>query len=92
MSKTRINVIFIIVLVLATLITVSINVLLGIETVYTHLFYIPIIMAGIWYHKKAVYVAAFLGIAHILANYLLYNDLTYSPLIRSAIFIITSKK
>jgi len=25
--------------------------------VYTHCFYIPIILAGVWYQKKALYVA-----------------------------------
>ena len=36
------------------------------ETVYTHFFYIPIILAGLWYYRKAVYTAIFLGAFHIL--------------------------
>lgn len=78
---------FILILTLALLITITINVLLGIESVYTHLFYIPIILAGMWYHKKAVYIAVFLGIIHVLANYSLYHALTLSPFIRAAFFI-----
>ncbi len=37
--------------------------------VYSHFFYIPILLAGVWYHRKAVYVALFLGSIHILATY-----------------------
>jgi len=37
----------------------------GTTIVYTHIFYIPIILAGIWYKKKAVYLALLLGTAHI---------------------------
>ncbi|MGB2727474.1 MAG: PAS domain S-box protein [Halobacteriota archaeon] len=37
--------------------------------VYSHFFYIPILLAGVWYHRKAVYVALFLGSLHILATY-----------------------
>jgi len=82
------EVIFISILILTILVTVSLNIVLGIELVYTHLFYIPIILAGILYHKKAVYVAIFLGMAHIIANYSLYHAFTYSPFLRTAIFIL----
>ncbi len=52
------------------LIAFYINYLLGIDKIYTHLFYIPIILTAIWYHKNAVYLALFLGFLHILLNYL----------------------
>ncbi|WP_424357527.1 sensor histidine kinase [Methanocella sp. MCL-LM] len=89
-DKKAKDMIFIAALVLAILITISINLVMGIETVYTHLFYIPIILAGIWYHKKAVYVAVFLGLIHIVANYSLHYELAYSPIVRAAIFVITA--
>ena len=31
----------------------------GEEIVYTYFFYIPIILAGVGYHKKAIYAALF---------------------------------
>lgn len=89
--KTKENIhgiLFIITTMLTILTTLYFNIHLGIETVYTHLFYIPILLAGLWYHKKAVYVAIFLGLIHIFSNYSLYHELTYSPLLRAAIFII----
>jgi len=63
------------------------NVLLGIDIVYTHLFYIPIILAGVLYHRKAVYVALFLGAVHIIINYMVDGGLTYDTVFRSAIFL-----
>ena len=38
------------------------------EVIYTHFFYIPIILAGIWCYKRAIYIAILLGLAHILTT------------------------
>ncbi len=57
------------------------------EIVYTHFFYIPIILAGIWYYKKAIYVAFFLGIVHILVTYLSTQAVTLGNFQRCAILI-----
>ncbi len=60
----------------------------GIDVVYTHLFYIPIILAGVWYHRKAVYLAMSLGIFHIVLNYLNDGSFTYGPFLRAVLFVI----
>lgn len=39
------------------------------ETVYTHFFYIPIILVGLWYYRKAVYTAIFLGAFQVLMTF-----------------------
>jgi PAS domain S-box-containing protein len=39
------------------------------DTVYTHLYYVPILVAAIWYHRKAILLAAFFGIVHIAVNF-----------------------
>jgi PAS domain S-box-containing protein len=67
---------------------VYLNLLLGIDVVYTHLFYIPIILAGIWYHRKAVYLAMSLGILHIVLNYLSEGSFTYNPFLRAILFVV----
>jgi PAS domain S-box-containing protein len=38
------------------------------DTVYTHIYYVPILVAAIWYHRKAVLLAAFFGLVHIVVN------------------------
>ncbi|MGB2843095.1 MAG: ATP-binding protein [Halobacteriota archaeon] len=48
---------------------IYINFFLGITVLYTHFFYIPILLAGIWYQRKAVYVALLLGVVHIVMTY-----------------------
>ncbi len=39
---------------------------MGKTVVYTHCFYTPIILAGLWYQRKTVYVAIFLSMLHLL--------------------------
>ena len=36
--------------------------------VYAHFFYIPIILAAIWYKKRAIYIAILLGVMHIFSS------------------------
>ena len=66
----------------------NVNIILGIDVIYTHLFYIPIILAGVWFHKKAVYLALFLGIFYILINYMIDGTFVYGTFFRAAFFLI----
>jgi len=59
----------------------------GEEIVYTHFFYIPIILAGVWYHRKAIYPALFLSIVHILVTRLSPRVVTIDNFSRCAILI-----
>ncbi len=70
------------------MISFFVNFLYGWEIVYTHLFYLPIILAGIWYHRKALYVAAFLGFFHVAINFFQSGLFSYSTLTRGFIFCI----
>ena len=56
--------------------------------VYTHFFYIPILLAGVWYQKKTVYIALFLSFLYILVT--LFSpqaELSVHVFERSAIFV-----
>jgi hypothetical protein len=59
------------------------------EQVYTHIFYIPIILACIWWQKKGIMLSLFFGI-NILAAHTIFQPETSvaNDLLRSAIFII----
>lgn len=72
------------------LVTLYVNLIMGIDVVYTHFFYIPIILAGIWYHRKAVYLAIFLGMAHVSIGFYLAGYIVPSTLMRAAIFIVVA--
>jgi signal transduction histidine kinase len=41
--------------------------ILGISAVYTHFFYVPIILGGLWFKRKAVLIAVLLGAVHVLS-------------------------
>jgi PAS domain S-box-containing protein len=69
-------------------ISVFVNIMFEREIVYTHLFYFPIILAGLWYYRKALYVAVFLGLFHVGINYFQEGMLTSSVLIRAGILCV----
>lgn len=64
-----------------------INIRLGVDQVYSHFFYLPIILTGIWYHKKAIYVALFLGAVHVYAEYIVSGSIIPGTIIRAAFFL-----
>jgi PAS domain S-box-containing protein len=66
--------------------------IIGKEIVYTHFFYIPFILAGIWYYRKAVYVAVFLGAFHVLTTFISkgLGIVTLEALQRAAVFLVVA--
>jgi PAS domain S-box-containing protein len=74
-------------LLAAVLIALYVNLYLGIDIVYTHLFYIPIILAGLWYPRRAVLVALFLGLLHVSVSYFGAPSTIPHSLIRACILI-----
>ncbi|HHA19324.1 MAG TPA: PAS domain S-box protein, partial [Methylophaga sp.] len=73
----------------AIILTYYFHAAVGIGTVFTHLFYIPIILASLWWKKKGVLVAVFLAIMLILSYHFLREDtLALNDYLRSLIFVI----
>ncbi|RZN34454.1 MAG: PAS domain S-box protein [Methanophagales archaeon ANME-1-THS] len=66
------------------------NVFRGETRVYPHLFYIPIILAGMWYGKKALYVALFLSAIYIFVTYYSLTPLSVDVFERSAIQLVVA--
>jgi signal transduction histidine kinase len=64
------------------------NLYLKADIVYTHYFYIPIILTGIWYGKETIYLALYLGVFHVFINYTAFGSITLSSLQRALIFIM----
>lgn len=83
--------ILIIAIIACVIINGYVTFILAKEIVYTHFFYIPIILAGLWYPRKAIYIAAFFGVLHILTAFFLIPDLGtirfLETLQRAAIFL-----
>ncbi len=63
--------------------------LLGICIIYTHLFYVPIILAGIWWRRKGLVVAIFLAVILIIIHLLTMGMEDIVPeFSRTLIFIV----
>jgi PAS domain S-box-containing protein len=69
---------------------VIVNVFYGIDIVYTHLFYIPIILSGIWYPRYAVALAAALGVVHVAADYATADLFRIETFLRTVLFIVVA--
>ena len=61
----------------------------GTNIIFTHLFYIPIVLAAIWWRWKGLWIAAILGI-YLLASHLLFLSTMpiYDDLIRALMFLV----
>ena len=62
------------------------HVVLGVGTVFTHFFYVPIILASLWWRRKGLIVAVFLALMLIFSHFFItlpadaVNDLIRAPL------------
>jgi len=63
--------------------------ILQIGTVFTHLFYIPIILASLWWKRKGVAVALFLALFLLFSHYILREYvLTANDYLRALMFVV----
>ena len=54
---------------------------------YTQLYYILIIITGIWYQRKAIWIALFLAAMHLTITYALHLSLTWNSVISASMFL-----
>ncbi len=60
----------------------------GVYTVFTHFFYIPVILAALWWRRKGLAVAVFLALLLIFSHHLIEMEAeSINDLIRSSMFI-----
>jgi PAS domain S-box-containing protein len=63
---------------------------LQIETLFTHFFYIPIILASIWWKRIGVVVAIFLALLLIFSHVLAFGFIDIDNLMQATFFIVVS--
>ena len=64
-------------------------VVLGIATVFTHFFYVPIILASLWWKRKGLAVALFLALLLICSHHFLRDDVvTANDYFRALMFVV----
>jgi len=80
-----------ILLAVACLLTYYYHAVVGKGTVFTHFFYIPIILAALWWKRKGIAVAIFLLAMLIFSHFLVRTDVeTINDLLRAPMFILIS--
>jgi K+-sensing histidine kinase KdpD len=62
----------------------------GITVVYTQFFYLIIVIAGLWYGRKAVFIALLFGLLHVLVTYMLIGLLSPDALVRAIVMLIVA--
>lgn len=75
---------------ICVVLAVFINVFYGTDIVYTHLFYIPIILTGIWYPRHAILMAIIMGLLHITVDYVTIKEFKMAPCLRAVMFIVVA--
>lgn len=68
---------------------VSIHLILGTAVGYTHFFYLLLVLAAIWYNRKAVIIAVALAIATIAVSYYVH-DTNIATFVRAGMFILVT--
>jgi uncharacterized membrane protein len=63
--------------------------MVGTNVIFTHLFYIPIVLAGLWWQRKGIWIALVLAV-YLLVSHLLFlkGVPIYDDLIRAAMFLV----
>ncbi len=62
----------------------------GLSIIYINYCYIPIILSGIWYQRKAIFVGGFLGLFQIFVEYAINGMVTSNDLIIAVVFVLIS--
>ena len=63
---------------------------MGIEVVYSHFFYIPVVLGAIWYGKKGVLVAVFLAAVYAGDYYLINGVVHTDAVMRALMFVVVA--
>jgi len=61
-----------------------------IAVVYTHFYYLIIVIAGLWYGRKAIWIALFFGGLHIVVTYITMGVISSDELLRAFMFVVVA--
>lgn len=75
---------------LCVILTIIISFFYTLDIVYTHLYYIPIVLAGIWYPPYAIRLAFLLGIIHIAFSYRAFHRFPMASFLRFLVLIMVA--
>ncbi|MCG2828803.1 PAS domain S-box protein [Methanothermobacter sp. K4] len=70
--------------------TVYFHIFLRVEIVFTHIFYIPIVLAALWFRMKSFLVTAFLGTVLIVTNIMASLSGFYEDIMRVSVMFFVN--
>lgn len=74
----------------AVILTYYFHFILKIHIIFTHFFYVPIILSALFWKRKGLSVAVFLAAILTLSNYFATNKITIDDVLRAVMFIAIS--
>jgi hypothetical protein len=75
-------------LIASGLLTYYFHAVMGTSVIFTHIFYVPIVLAAIWWRMKGIAVAAALAVLIIVSHFLFLKDVPIAEdFVRGAMFI-----
>ena len=87
-------IVMLVIIAVSCFITYYFHAILEIETVFSHFFYIPIILAALWWKRKGLVVAVFLATLLIFSSFFIrpnvetVNDLIRAPMLIAIAFVV----
>ena len=76
--------------IIVSLIAIVLYLNSGFKTVYVYIFFLPLVISGIMYHKSAVYVGLLLGLTHVVVTFVKTGTVSMDALIRMTILIVSA--
>lgn len=73
--------------IVSLLLEVVVHWYLGIEVVYSHFFYIPVVLGAVWYGKRGTLVALILGAALLTGTYVTTGAIDTGAVLRALMFV-----
>jgi len=78
------------VVIIGVILEIVVHFILDISAVYTNFFYLIIVLAGLWYQKKALWFALFFSGLYIFVEFLQTGNLGIESLIRALILCLVA--
>ncbi|WP_321505071.1 HAMP domain-containing sensor histidine kinase [uncultured Methanoregula sp.] len=83
-------IIFVLLILAGLAFEIGVHYFLGITIVYTHFYYLIIVIAGLWFGRKAIWVALFFGGLHIVVSYILTGAIPPDAVVRAIMMFIVA--
>jgi signal transduction histidine kinase len=83
-------VILILLIIAGLLLQMNIHYTQDISGAYTHFFYLIIVLAGLWYPKKAIWIALLFSFLYLIMEYLPPNSLSFSSAFRALMLCLVA--